>query len=58
MKLTITIEMDNAAFDDGPELERILLQLAPQADDMIPGDEIRLRDTNGNLVGLAKATGR
>jgi len=60
MKLTITIEMDNAAFDP-PELEvaRILRDVAQRLDDgqrLSPDDWFpALRDVNGNLVGTVLA---
>lgn len=52
MHATIKIQMDNAAFSEGPatELARILRQLA---DDVEQGGSERetLRDYNGNKVG-------
>lgn len=58
MKLTITIQMDNAAFFEGEgfEIERILacvskrlpLPLAPTQSDII------IHDINGNYVGDAR----
>ncbi len=65
MRLTITIECDNAAFynedaqsDAGPEIARILRRYAGEADihTLVPGDETTLRDINGNTVGQAKIT--
>jgi hypothetical protein len=53
MTLTITIELDNAAFDEGPEAGRILTELAKTVDDMEPGDSASLCDLNGNVVGKA-----
>lgn len=55
MKLTISIDCDNAAFEDsGPEneLARILRDLAArlERDGMNP---VTLRDINGNTVGAA-----
>ncbi len=58
MKIKITIDTNNAAFEDcgtGPEVARILKQLAEDLDfcDCIgPGQEIPLRDCNGNTCGL------
>ena len=51
MKATITIEMDNAAFEDGPatELARILRALAKRVSD--GPDYVPLMDVNGNKVG-------
>lgn len=63
MQLTITINCDNAAFDDGysdhgaaDESARILMNLANQLkgqdfDPNEPFDSIPLRDVNGNRVG-------
>ena len=56
---TLTIETDNAAFEDdnlAPEIARILRKLAvtvereltPDSDD---GFSVRLQDVNGNKVG-------
>lgn len=62
MKLTITIQMDNAAFEDAPacELGRILGGLV---DDLKNGQELQkagdvvsLRDINGNTVGKARVS--
>ena len=56
-KFTLEIEMDNAAFEESPigELGRILKRLA---NDVNRGDfacdEMKLRDINGNAVGVAK----
>ena len=60
MKLTITIEMDNAAFQTGvedgwsrhEEVERILFDLCRRVSEFNPGDSGKLRDVNGNTVGL------
>jgi hypothetical protein len=54
MKLTITIEMDNAAFDPRElEVARILREVAQQLDDGRQLDDWfpALRDVNGNLCG-------
>ena len=57
MRVTITIDMDNAAFEDTPGIEvaRILKVVAErvQADPSNPDDwgAPRLRDINGNAVG-------
>lgn len=55
--LTITVELDNAAFDDnlGPELARILTTYAHaiQGADDLPCLIRTLRDSNGNTVGDA-----
>ncbi len=58
MKLTLTIQMDNAAFDDGAdgrlETARILFDLADKLRD---GDSrnTSLLDSNGNKVGKVNA---
>lgn len=60
MKLNITIELDNAAFDpSGSEAARILRELAERFD----GQHLRwrdpqmvVRDLNGNRCGEAKVT--
>lgn len=62
MRATITINMDNAAFDDTQqyELARILAKLA----NTVQGSSITdingqsIRDINGNVVGSIKITGR
>ena len=58
MKLTIEIEMDNAAFEDGngTEAARILTRLAEKLADRgsVEYDDWTLFDVNGNVVGLAK----
>lgn len=54
MKLTITINMDNAAFDEpGPELSRILRDLANRYHDTACDDYHSITDINGNTVGEA-----
>ena len=57
--ITITINTDNAAFDDGrggaSEVARILATLVDllgrERAELIPGDQFILRDINGNTVG-------
>jgi hypothetical protein len=62
MKLKITINMDNAAFEQpntGAEVARILREYSEQiADAPAPGncDGWPLTDSNGNRVGEAKVT--
>ena len=57
MTLTITLELDNSAFEDGGyrEVRRILTDLAERLPD--PLDQTRgdlgLHDANGNYVGSA-----
>ena len=56
----IEIQTDNAAFDPdpGPELARILRELAARLDDGVDlAEPIRLRDINGNTVGSALRVG-
>lgn len=58
MRYTVTIEMDNAAFEDAPgeEVARILRALADLEDGhphFAPGHEQALLDANGNEVGTA-----
>jgi len=55
MKATLTIQMDNAAFGDWPEIElawilRTLSEITKQRR-LCAGDEIPTRDSNGNTVG-------
>lgn len=59
MKLRIEIDCGNAAFcnrdgepDPGPELARILRQLADRLEDEAPVN-VRLHDINGNACGVA-----
>ena len=55
MTFTLTVEIDNAAFEDGDELVRILRRVALQ----VEGEGSRfgspvvcpVRDINGNTVG-------
>jgi len=62
MLLTITIEMDNAAFGDdgitrGYEVKRILEEATDRLTDNIqPGDCCPLMDINGNAIGLWDVT--
>lgn len=57
-KFTITINTDNAAFDDAPgqEIGRILRTIADSVEGSMSGTSIRyfttpVRDINGNTVG-------
>jgi hypothetical protein len=61
MKLVIEINMDNAAFVDakynGDEAARILRTLASRLRGInleAGGDDMNLRDENGNTVGKAR----
>jgi hypothetical protein len=64
MKVEITIEMDNAAFDGadaGAELARILRKFADTLQDVSRKDlpkfaGLRARDVNGNTVGKIRFT--
>ena len=60
MKCTITINMDNAAFEDDPgELGRILREYALSQSniDRLPSvGSATLRDINGNKVGNVEIT--
>lgn len=48
MELTITINLDNAAFEDNPdELRKVLEQVSIYQDGMTR----TLRDSNGNTIG-------
>lgn len=65
MKVTITINCDNAAFGDydtnGCEVARILQQAASGVDgtDLVPmASDFTLFDSNGNRVGEMKVTER
>jgi hypothetical protein len=56
MRFTLTIEMDNAAFDRSPgtELSRILRELNSKLyreHDIRPNESGKVRDVNGNTVG-------
>lgn len=56
MRFELHIGTDNAAFEDGPgpEIARILRELADLVEDDLPPDHVvRLRDVNGNRVGFA-----
>lgn len=57
MKITITINTDNAAFEDesGSEVARILRELCNEIEgrDILGNDDgTNLRDINGNRVGV------
>lgn len=54
MKITITIETGNAAFDDAPmgETARILREMADRLEHEGPPNKFySCRDYNGNIVG-------
>ena len=58
MKLTIEIEVDNAAFENlpGVEIARILEKFAHdiKSDTLAPGDQWLMLDFNGNKVRVAR----
>ena len=62
MQLTITINLDNAAFEDPKELGRILRGAAAIVDiadircELAPGLESALLDSNGNSAGKMEIT--
>jgi hypothetical protein len=53
-RLTIVLNLENAAFEDAPmsEAARILRKLADDMEECGPSN-YRLRDLNGNTVGTA-----
>jgi hypothetical protein len=53
MTLTITITMDNAAFEvrNGAEVENIVKEFAAIGGDFHVGDSGTLKDSNGNTCG-------
>jgi len=55
MEYRMRINLDNAAFGEFPgiELARILRYAADYVDHFGIDQEIRLRDVNGNVVGIA-----
>ncbi len=56
MRLTITMDLDNAAFEDGggQEITRILTDLCRKLPDEICEGNRALFDINGNRVGTAE----
>jgi hypothetical protein len=56
--INITINTDNAAFEDGDELPRILRRLADTIghEDLTTFDGWSLRDVNGNKVGTVRVS--
>ena len=61
MKITITLNCDNAAFDDTPEVEvyRILTSVAQRClqDGVQDLEYLPLKDINGNTVGKVVVKG-
>ena len=55
MKLTIEINLDNAAFEDESEVFRIVSHVG-EVVEYRPGWTKTLRDLNGNTVGTAVVT--
>lgn len=57
MRLTITIDLDNAAFEEGgaEEVARILASVAERIPDPLDqtGGDLSLHDANGNWCGAA-----
>lgn len=55
MEFNLTMNMDNAAFEETPgqELSRILKRLASGLLDITPADELtgNIHDINGNKIG-------
>lgn len=50
MKILIECNLDNAAFEENPnELQEIVAQQIPH--NLKPGDDGKLKDSNGNTVG-------
>ena len=60
MTLTIRVELDNAAFEEGgsEEVERILTNLCGRLPEPLDqtGGEYSLHDANGNYCGSAEIT--
>ena len=60
MNITITLNTDNAAFEDDPgaEVARILKRLAGELEGVTldAGDYAKLLDSNGNTVGRYAVT--
>jgi hypothetical protein len=60
MKAVITVEMENAAFDEGAgrELARILRKTAKriEGEDLREGFRVALLDVNGNKVGAIEVS--
>lgn len=61
MAITIKIDTDNTAFDEGRasmEVERILLRLTERLEPLPNGArfQFHLHDLNGNIVGEARGT--
>lgn len=58
MRLTIVIDMDNAAFEEpgrSAEVTEILKAVVKKLS-LYRADKINLRDVNGNRVGFAETT--
>jgi hypothetical protein len=57
MKISLEINMDNAAFEDEGEVKRIISDMVQKMDDIVrAGDGGKLRDINGNVVGKWEVT--
>ena len=59
-KITIEIDLGNAAFDEEPmsETARILRELATRIEDRGAPIDVKLYDINGNRVGFARHSER
>lgn len=54
MKIHIELTDDNAAFESGHEIERILRKLSDNIGEYILGKRSKLMDINGNTVGTVE----
>lgn len=54
MKMVITLDLDNAAFEDSYEARRVLEQFARNVEDYITGPRSKLMDLNGNSCGTVE----
>jgi hypothetical protein len=56
MKVQITIDVDNDAFQNSDELRRLVQVAGEKAINMplVPGCWVKLQDINGNTVGKVK----
>lgn len=51
MRFTLTVDLNNSAFEDPDELPRILRRVADDLGLPVAGDDGSARDLNGNTVG-------
>jgi len=54
MKLIVEINTDNVAFENPWELPSILRGLAQKLEDGQNVDKMKMRDSNGNIVGVSQ----